>query len=134
MIMFIWFCLAGLLGGVLGGMGMGGGTILIPILTMFLNVSQHTAQAINLISFIPTGSVALIFHLKNKLVQKNGLLYIIIPAIIISIIASLVAVNIEGEVLKKIFGGVLLLLSVQQIFQDRIIEFIKFKKISKKNN
>ena len=132
--MFIWFCLAGLLGGVLGGMGMGGGTILIPILTMFLNVSQHTAQAINLISFIPTGSVALIFHLKNKLVQKNGLLYIIIPAIIISIIASLVAVNIEGEVLKKIFGGVLLLLSVQQIFQDRIIEFIKFKKISKKNN
>lgn len=39
--------------GLLGGMGMGGGTILIPALTIFLGVEQHAAQAANLIAFLP---------------------------------------------------------------------------------
>ena len=53
-----WFVVAGLVSGVLGGMGMGGGTILIPLLSIFYKIGQHTAQAINLISFIPMAIVA----------------------------------------------------------------------------
>ena len=68
---YVWFGVAGVLGGVLGGMGMGGGTLLIPLLTIFYKVSQHTAQAVNLISFIPMAVVALIIHIKNKLVDFN---------------------------------------------------------------
>ena len=45
--------LAGIVGGIIGGMGMGGGTLLIPILTIFLDVPQKNAQAINLVAFIP---------------------------------------------------------------------------------
>jgi uncharacterized membrane protein YfcA len=47
---FFIYLLVGALGGVLGGMGMGGGTLLIPALTIFCEVEQHVAQAINLIS------------------------------------------------------------------------------------
>jgi uncharacterized membrane protein YfcA len=36
----VWFIIAGLASGVVAGMGMGGGTLLIPILTLLLNVSQ----------------------------------------------------------------------------------------------
>ena len=61
--------LAGLFGGLVGGMGMGGGTLLIPILTMFLGVEQHLAQAINLLVFIPTGLIAVLIHAKNKLLD-----------------------------------------------------------------
>ena len=32
---FLWYAVAGVLGGVLGGMGMGGGTVLIPLLSIF---------------------------------------------------------------------------------------------------
>ena len=73
------YALAGLFSGVIGGMGMGGGTILIPALTLFGNVSQHTAQAVNLVSFIPMAVVALAFHIKNKLVDTEGLAYIVLP-------------------------------------------------------
>ena len=41
----IWLVLAGIVSGIVGGMGMGGGTLLIPILTIFLSFPQKNAQA-----------------------------------------------------------------------------------------
>ena len=75
---FCWCVIAGLLGGVLGGMGMGGGTVLIPLLSIFCSVGQHSSQAVNLISFIPMAIVALVIHLKNKLIVYKDLLKIIL--------------------------------------------------------
>ena len=127
--MFLWYLLAGVSGGILGGMGMGGGTVLIPILTIFLSVKQHVAQAVNLVSFIPVGIVALIIHIKNKLVKKEGLLIIILPAILFSVLASLLSVRLEGDFLSRFFGGFLLILSGIQFFSLEIQEkFTKNKK------
>lgn len=39
----ILLVLAGIAAGALGGMGMGGGTILIPVLTIFFDVEQKQA-------------------------------------------------------------------------------------------
>lgn len=111
---YVWYVFAGLLGGVLGGMGMGGGTILIPLLSIFYSVGQHTAQAINLISFIPMAVVALILHIKNKLVEFNKIVLIIIPGVITCIIGCYIARAITGDVLKRCFGGFLILLSIFQ--------------------
>ena len=65
----ILLIIIGLLGGVIGGMGMGGGTLLIPLLTIFAGMEQHAAQALNLIAFVPMSVVALGIHIKNKLVD-----------------------------------------------------------------
>lgn len=113
--MFILFSLAGVLGGLLGGMGMGGGTVLIPILTIFLGVGQHTAQAVNLISFIPMSVIALLIHLKNKMVEFNHAFLIIISGVLTCILGCFLAKNISGEMLKRFFGGFLCCLSVLQI-------------------
>ena len=111
---YVWYVFAGLLGGVLGGMGMGGGTILIPLLSIFYSVGQHTAQAINLVSFIPMAIVALIFHIKNKLVEFNKIVLIIVPGVITCIMGCYIARAITGDVLKRCFGGFLILLSIFQ--------------------
>ena len=58
--------LIGIVSGIVSGTGMGGGTILIFLLTFMLGIEQHTAQATNLIFFIPTSIVAIIVNLKNK--------------------------------------------------------------------
>ena len=58
--------LAGIVGGIIGGMGMGGGTLLIPILTIFLDVPQKNAQAINLVAFIPMAIIVTIINIKRK--------------------------------------------------------------------
>lgn len=114
--------LAGIAAGALGGMGMGGGTILIPVLTIFFGVEQKQAQAINLVAFIPMAVASLIVHVKNKRVETEGVLWIIIPATVLSLVGSLVAQAINGEVLKRIFGGFLLLLSAAQFFSEEINE------------
>ena len=111
----IFYGLAGVLGGVLGGMGMGGGTILIPLLSIFFNVGQHTAQAINLISFIPMAVVALIFHFKNKLIKFKGILWIILPGVLSCVVGCYVARAISGDLLKRLFGGFLIILSIVQL-------------------
>lgn len=113
---------AGIAAGALGGMGMGGGTILIPVLTIFFGVEQKQAQAINLVAFIPMAVVSLIVHVKNKRVETEGVLWIIIPATVLSLVGSLVAQTINGEILKRIFGGFLLLLSAAQFFSEEINE------------
>ena len=56
----------GIVAGIVSGTGMGGGTILIFLLTFMLGIEQHIAQATNLIFFIPTAIVAIIVNLKNK--------------------------------------------------------------------
>jgi len=114
MLEYIWYVFAGIVGGVLGGMGMGGGTALIPLLSIFYSVGQHTAQAINLVSFIPMAVVALILHFKNKLIEFDRILFIIIPGILTCVVGCYIARAITGEVLKRCFGGFLILLSIFQ--------------------
>lgn len=58
--------LIGFVSGIVSGTGMGGGTILILCLSIFLGVNQHTAQATNLIFFIPTSIAAIIINVKEK--------------------------------------------------------------------
>lgn len=115
---YIWYVVAGVIGGILGGMGMGGGTALIPLLSIFYSVSQHTAQAVNLISFIPMAVVALIIHIKNKLVDFKRVIYIIVPGLLTCILGCYLARAMSAELLKRFFGGFLLLLSVFQFVTE----------------
>ena len=112
---FLWYAVAGVLGGVLGGMGMGGGTVLIPLLSIFYAVEQHTAQEVNLIAFIPMAVVAIIIHIKNGILDLKGLKYMINPPVVNTAGGSFIASLIEGDLLKRLFGGFLIALSVFQI-------------------
>ena len=67
------YTIIGFFAGIIGGMGMGGGTILIPALIMFAKIDPKIAQSINLLSSIPMAIFALIIHIKRA---YNG--YIII--------------------------------------------------------
>ena len=66
--------LIGVVAGIFSGIGMGGGTILIFLLTTFGGLEQHIAQATNMIYFIPTAISAIIVNYKNK--YKIGTFYI----------------------------------------------------------
>lgn len=116
---FLIFFLCGLCGGVLGGMGMGGGTALIPLLTIFCGVEQTAAQGINLLAFLPMSALALSVHAKSGLLKKDGLASIIVPALLFSILFSLLAATLPSAALGKGFGAFLTVLSVFQ-FRDAL--------------
>lgn len=127
--MIVWEIVGGLVGGLIGGMGMGGGTLLIPILTLLAGFGQLEAQGINLISFIPMSIVALILHFKNKLVRFKETYWLAIIGAGVSLVSALIAVHINADVLKKIFAIFLLIIGVWQL-----IEFIKSCKNKKESD
>lgn len=109
--MVFWLILIGILGGFFGGMGMGGGTLLIPMLTIFLDFAQKDAQLINLITFVIMSSFALILHFKNKLVKVKTGLILAFVGIIFSLGSSFIVSNIDNQILKFCFGSFLVVLS-----------------------
>lgn len=121
--------LAGIISGIVSGTGMGGGTILIFLLTFFMGVEQHTAQATNLIFFIPTSIVAIIVNLKNKNIDLKLAIIISIFGIIGAIIGANIAVYMDVKILKKCFGFFLIAVTINEIYS-----IIKLYKKDKKTD
>lgn len=118
----------GFLSGVISGMGIGGGTILIPALIIIAQTEQHEAQIINLIYFIPTAVIALIYHKKNNNIETKVLKPLILFGFIGAVAGSLLAVNLDSEILKKIFGIFLFLMGITEVLKKDVSK----KDISKK--
>lgn len=118
--------LIGILSGIVTGLGMGGGSILILILTTFLNTEQHTAQAANLIFFIPTAITAIIVHFKNKNVDKQVGKKLLYSSMIGSAVGSYLTSFVKAQNLRKYFGIFLLVVGILEII-DTIKKIYKSK-------
>ena len=109
--------LIGVAAGIISGMGVGGGAILIPALVIFVKPEQHIAQSVNLLFFIPTAIIALIIHIKNKSINFQMAIPIIVFGLIGAYIGSQMAISLPGSTLKKIFGTFLLIIGFYEIFR-----------------
>lgn len=107
----------GFCSGIISGMGIGGGAILIPALILLQNIEQQTAQGINLLYFLPTAIVSLIVHIKNKNVLLKTALILGISGVLGAVGGSLLAVKLSGGLLRKLFGGFLLLIGVYEVYK-----------------
>ena len=112
---FFWFVLAGLASGIFAGMGMGGGTFLIPILTLLLSVSQPHAQLVNLLVFSLSSIVVLIINYKNGLLKTQSFWWIEIPACVVAFFGVIFALSINAKILKYVFAGFLCIVGIAQI-------------------
>ncbi len=83
--------LTGFISGIVSGTGMGGGTILILCLSIFLGVEQKTAQATNLIFFVPTSLAAIYINIKQKKINLKISKTIILWGIVGAIIGATIA-------------------------------------------
>ncbi len=109
---FYLYLLCGVLGGILGGMGMGGGTLLIPLLTIFCGVAQPIAQGVNLLSFLPMSLLALRVHAKGGFLRTDGLLWLVLPAALFSALGASFAGLLPAALLKRAFGVFLIVLAL----------------------
>ena len=103
--------LVGAATGVLSGFGVGGGTLLLVYMTTLAGLDQHLAQGINLLYFLPAGLTALPAHLKK------GLLFPAISAgLLCAALASWAATALDVDLLRKLFGGFLILIGLSELF------------------
>ena len=96
--------LIGIASGIVSGTGMGGGTILIFLLTFLCGIDQHVAQAANLIFFIPTSIVATIVNLKNKNIDLKLAIIIYIWNIRSNYWSKLISSYRSGKIKKNIWN------------------------------
>lgn len=109
------YAVIGFFAGIIGGMGMGGGTILIPALVLFTGADPKIAQSVNLLSSIPMTLIALYIHMKSKNVVFRLVIPIALFGVLGSIVGSSIANYLSSEMLKKIFGIFLLIVGVYEI-------------------
>ena len=104
------------LSALLGAMGLGGGSVLIIYLTTVSDLAQKQAQGINLVFFIATAFFALISNTKKGLVDQKALKSFLPLSVIGLVIGFLLLPVIPSQLLKKLFGGALLLLGIKELF------------------
>ncbi len=102
--------------GVLSGFGIGGGTLLLLWLTIVSGMDQLHAGGINLIYFIVCALPALWGHLKNGLIEKKAALWCTLAGAPACILASLLAARMDVTLLRRFFGGFLLVIGFRELF------------------
>ncbi len=107
----------GFFAGIISGLGIGGGAILIPALSIFLALPQKEAQSINLIYFIPTGIIAAITHLKSGNIEKKVVPRLILFGLVSAVLGAMLAIKLEPGLLRKMFGWILVAIGLLELFK-----------------
>ena len=115
----MWVALVGFCSGIISGMGIGGGTILIPALLFFTDITQQQAQGVNLIYFVPTAITALITHQKKGNLDWKTAKPLAVMGLAGAAAGAFLAVSLESELLRKIFGGFLFLMGLSEMFKKK---------------
>lgn len=106
----------GLGAGVLSAWGVGGGTLLLLVMTLLLGVDQRTAQAVNLLFFLPTAASALFCHAKSGCLDRPVLRAAVPWAVAAAAAGAWMAAAADPEVLRRPFGVYLLLSGVSLLW------------------
>ena len=106
-ILLPFFC--GLAAGILSAWGIGGGTLLLLVMTMLLKVDHRAAQGINLLFFLPTAASALLCHWRNGQLHQPTLRAAIPSAVLLSLGGAWLSTSLDTALLRKPFGVYLLL-------------------------
>ena len=105
----------GLILGFLAGLGVGGGSLLMLWLTLYFGTAPITARAINLMFFLTAAGSVSLFRFKNGDVNIRTILPAIICGCITAAIFSWIGTQINVDILRKIFGGLLLITGVREL-------------------
>lgn len=114
--MIVSALIAGFLSGIIGAMGLGGGAVLIIYLSIFTSTEQLTAQGINLLFFIPIGTLAVIIYSIRKQINWKTIMPLAFGGIIGSVSGIFIAKILGGNMTAKLFGAFLILLGLKELF------------------
>ncbi|MDX9702063.1 MAG: sulfite exporter TauE/SafE family protein [Candidatus Auribacterota bacterium] len=119
MLKIVLYLISGLMAGSLSGMiGVGGGIVVVPILTLIFGFSQHLAQGTTLAMLIPPiGILAFIAYYKEGYVNIPVAVCLCVGFVLGSYFGAKLAVGVSELILRRIFGVCLLVISLYTIFK-----------------
>lgn len=102
--------------GFLAGLGVGGGSLLMLWLTLAIGMEYDVARTTNLLFFLPSALIATIFHRKQGTVEFKKILPAIVFGCVFAALFTFVGRQINTNLLKKCFGGLLLFTGLRELF------------------
>ncbi len=111
--------IAGTVIGALSGMGVGGAGLLIIYLTAFRGISQQDAQGINLYFFIFASAAAMFVHAAKRNIDYKRVVFCLITGIPAAYLGCMTAASVSPELLRRIFGGMLVLTGMSVFLKKR---------------
>jgi len=108
----------GLLAGILSGLvGVGGGILMIPLLIMFLGLTQHQAQGTALFAMLPPiGILAAMNYYKAGFVKWEYAAVIALTFVVGGYFGSKLAISLPAQTVRKVFGVIMLIGAIKLIF------------------
>ena len=114
------FLAAGFCGVAAGMVGIGGGVLLVPLLSLLFGFNQHRAQGTSLVALIPpTGLLAFLMYWKAGYVNwQTGAL--LIPGVFLGgILGGILANKLNPLRMRQVFAALMFLLGIWQVFSAR---------------
>lgn len=120
---------AGLLGSLTG---LGGGVVIIPLLTLALGIDFHYAVGAALVASIATSSGSGSAYVKEGITNIRLGMFLEIATVIGAVIGAFVAYYLNNNVIAIIFGCTLLLTAIMQIIKKQDHEGVKGSETARK--
>ena len=107
----------GIVAGIFSGfIGIGGGLIVVPALVFFLGISQHAAQGTSLAMMLPPiGILGVMNYYKAGHVDLKISMILAVTFILGSYFGSKFAISLSADVIKKVFGVLIILVGIKMI-------------------
>jgi len=112
----------GFIGGIFGGLvGLGGGVVMVPLLTLWAGLSQHEAHGTSLAAVIATGIVGAWVYAGRGAVDWSSAAWLAVASVTASYFSARHASRIPAPRLRKYFGAFLLLVAVLLVLKSRLL-------------
>ncbi|MFA5293479.1 MAG: TSUP family transporter [Phycisphaerae bacterium] len=113
----VLYLILGLVAGILSGLiGIGGATIIIPVLVLMFGLSQYMAQGTTLALMVPPiGILAAWTYYQKGFVDLKIAGFVCLGFLVGGLLGAKLAIGIPEQILKKIFGIFLLIVSLRMI-------------------
>ena len=113
-VIFLVSILAGAFGSIIG---VGGGVVIIPVLTLFLGVDVHFAIGASIIAIIGTSSGAASTYVKDRVTNLRVGMFLEIATASGAIVGAAVAAYVNSVALEALFGSILLVMLIPSVMK-----------------
>lgn len=104
-------------GAIAASLGLGGGVIFVPALVVLFGFDQHIAQGTSLAVIFPTAIVATVAHTRRGNVRWHLAIPIGIAGIVGAVFGAQVALRLDPDLLRRMFGIFLTLLAIRMAWR-----------------
>ncbi len=102
--------------GFLGGLGVGGGSLLVLWLTEVLSMDHRLAQGINLLFFLPAALLSAVLHSRKGQVERKAAAPAMAAGAAAAALCAWISAGLDLSLLRKLFGGLMVFTGIRELF------------------